>query len=92
MDEVTEAQAMARLRRIQGQVAGIEKMISSRRYCIDVITQISAAEAALHKLAEIILGEHIRTCVKAAFMAGERQGIESKVKELMRVYANLRPR
>lgn len=50
IDDVTEEKAIKRLRRIQGQLGGIERMITSRRYCIDVVTQISAAEAALHNL------------------------------------------
>ena len=92
IDDATEEKAMKRLRRIQGQLGGIEKMITSRRYCIDVVTQISAAEAALHKLAEVVLRNHIETCVLSAFRSSDRDEITSKVGELMRVYGNLRPR
>jgi DNA-binding FrmR family transcriptional regulator len=92
LNDATEAEAMARLRRIQGQLGGIEKMIASRRYCVDVVTQISAAEAALHKLAEVILRNHIETCVIDAFRTSDSREIESKVNELMRVYGSLRPR
>jgi DNA-binding FrmR family transcriptional regulator len=92
IDDVTEAKAIKRLRRIQGQVEGIERMITSRRYCVDVVTQISAAEAALHKLAEIVLRNHIETCVLSAFRSNDGLEIQSKVGELMRVYGTLRPR
>jgi DNA-binding FrmR family transcriptional regulator len=67
-------------------------MITSRRYCIDVVTQISAAEAALHKLAGVLLRNHIQTCVLSAFRSSDSGEIESKVGELMRVYDSLRPR
>ena len=92
IDDITEEKAVRRLRRIRGQVEGIEKMIASRRYCIDVVTQISAAEAALHKLAEVLLRNHIETCVLSAFRSSDRGEIRAKVGELMRVYGNLRPR
>ena len=92
IDDVTEEKAIKRLRRIRGQVEGIEKMITSRRYCIDVVTQISAAEAALHKLAEVLLRNHIETCVLSAFRSSDSGEIRSKVGELMRVYGTLRPR
>ena len=92
IDDVTEDKAIKRLRRIRGQVEGIEKMITSRRYCIDVVTQISAAEAALHKVAEVLLRNHIETCVLSAFRSSDSSEIRSKVGELMRVYGTLRPR
>jgi DNA-binding FrmR family transcriptional regulator len=92
IDDATEAKAVKRLRRISGQLGGIERMITSRRYCIDVVNQISAAEAALHKLAEVLLRNHIETCVLSAFRSSDGGEIQSKVSELMRVYGTLRPR
>jgi len=56
-------QLLARLRRIEGQVRGIERMVVDDRYCIDVLTQISAAQAALDKVALGLLDEHARSCV-----------------------------
>ncbi len=56
-------QLLARLRRIEGQVRGIERMVVDDRYCIDVLTQISAAQAALDKVALGLLDEHARHCV-----------------------------
>jgi CsoR family transcriptional regulator, copper-sensing transcriptional repressor len=53
----------ARLRRIEGQVRGVEKMVSEDRYCIDVVTQISAIQAALDKVALGLLDDHARHCV-----------------------------
>ena len=59
----TKDQIQKRMRRIEGQVRGIEKMIDDDRYCIDVITQIGAVQAALDKVALGLLDEHARHCV-----------------------------
>jgi DNA-binding FrmR family transcriptional regulator len=59
----SKEQLLARLRRIEGQVRGIERMVEDDRYCIDVLTQISAAQAALEKVALGLLDGHARSCV-----------------------------
>ncbi len=61
IDNEIEKQTLRRLKRIKGQMGGIERMIADRRYCIDVVMQIAAAEAALHRVAEIVLRNHIET-------------------------------
>ena len=92
IDEAAEKQALTRLRKIKGQLAGIEKMITDRRYCVDIVMQVAAAESALHKLAGIVLRNHIETCVLTAFRSKDRNEVKAKIDELMRVYASLRPR
>ena len=62
----SKQQLLARLRRIEGQVRGIERMVEDDRYCIDVLTQISAAQAALEKVALGLLDGHARHCVVEA--------------------------
>jgi DNA-binding FrmR family transcriptional regulator len=59
-------QLLARLRRIEGQIRGIEGMVEQDRYCIDILTQISAAQAALDKVALGLLDGHAHTCVVGA--------------------------
>ncbi len=59
----TKDQLLARLRRIEGQIRGIEGMVEDDRYCIDILTQISAAQAALDKVALGLLDGHAHTCV-----------------------------
>ena len=68
-----------RLRRLEGQVRGVEKMIDEDRYCIDVVTQITAIQAALDKVALELLGDHARHCV----IAGESSKQEERTDELM---------
>jgi CsoR family transcriptional regulator, copper-sensing transcriptional repressor len=65
----TKDQLLKRLRRIEGQVRGIEGMVEADRYCIDVITQISAVQAALDKVALGLLDDHARHCVAGASAA-----------------------
>ena len=62
----TKDQLLNRLRRIEGQVRGIEGMVEDDRYCIDVLTQISAVQAALDKVALGLLDDHARHCVSGA--------------------------
>ena len=78
-------QLLARLRRIEGQVRGIERMVVDDRYCIDVLTQISAAQAALDKVALGLLDEHARSCVLGA--EGELQA--DRTDELMAAVGRL---
>jgi DNA-binding FrmR family transcriptional regulator len=72
-----------RLHRIEGQVRGIERMIEEDRYCIDVITQISAVTTALESLAFQILDEHVNHCVAGALASGDPAEAEAKSKELL---------
>ena len=72
-----------RLHRIEGQVRGIERMIEDDRYCIDVITQISAVTTALESLAFQILDEHVNHCVAGALASGDPAQAEAKSQELL---------
>jgi DNA-binding FrmR family transcriptional regulator len=90
IDEKLEKDALKRLKRIEGQVAGIQKMIENRRYCMDIVNQISAVEAALHKVSALVLRNHMETCVLSAFRSPDDNDVKQKVDELMRVYNNLR--
>ncbi len=76
----TKDQLLARLQRIEGQVRGIEGMVSDDRYCIDILTQIGAAQAALDKVALGLLDDHAHHCVLGAATADER---DAKTAELM---------
>src|SRR3546814_20100288 len=67
-----------RLSRIEGQVRGIRRMIDEDTYCIDVLTQVSAATKALQSVAVGLLDEHVRHCVKNAVADGDRERPETK--------------
>jgi DNA-binding FrmR family transcriptional regulator len=76
----TKDQLQGRLRRIEGQVRGVERMVEEDRYCIDVLTQISAIQAALDKVALGLLDDHTHHCVIGAQDLDER---EARTDELM---------
>ncbi len=72
-----------RLHRIEGQVRGIEKMVEDERYCIDILTQISAVTTALESLAFKILDDHVNHCVSGALASGDAGVAEEKSRELL---------
>ena len=81
----TKDQLLARLRRIEGQIRGIEGMVDDDRYCIDILTQISAAQAALDKVALGLLDGHARTCVIGA----EPRQQDGRTEEMMAAVGRL---
>lgn len=68
--EMSKEQLLARLRRAEGQIRGLQQMIESDRYCVDVLTQISAVTKALQSVAMGLLDDHLRHCVADAVAAG----------------------
>jgi DNA-binding FrmR family transcriptional regulator len=72
-----------RLHRIEGQVRGLERMVEEERYCIDVLTQISAVTTALESLAFRILDDHVQHCVAGALASGDEHEAETKSRELL---------
>ena len=81
----TKPQLLARLKRIEGQTRGVQKMVEDDRYCIDVLTQISAIQAALDKVALGLLEDHAQHCVVGA----EAQDQGERTTELMGAVARL---
>jgi DNA-binding FrmR family transcriptional regulator len=75
----TKDQLLTRLRRIEGQVRGIERMVEEDRYCIDVLTQISAVQAALDKVALGLLDQHARHCVVGGHGEGEPEELTDEL-------------
>lgn len=79
---------LARLRRIEGQVRGLQRMVEEDKYCIDVLTQVAAATRALQAFSLELLGEHLGSCVVDAARAGDAQA-EIKVREATDAIARL---
>ena len=74
-----------RLSRIEGQVRGLAKMVVEERYCIDIVTQISAVRAALRRVEEEVLKDHVAHCVEHAIASGDKTDQRKKITELMAV-------
>ena len=85
MNESTKASCIKRLSRIEGQVRGLSRMVEEDRYCIDIVTQISAVRAALRRLEEEILRDHVAHCVEHAIASGNKADQRRKIEELMNV-------
>jgi len=74
-----------RLGRIEGQVRGLSRMVEEDRYCIDIVTQIAAVRAALRRVEEEILRDHVAHCVEHAISSGNKADQRRKIEELMNV-------
>lgn len=87
MGPTAKASVAKRLSRIEGQVRGIARMVEEDRYCIDIVTQISAVRAALRRAEEEVLRDHVAHCVAHAIASGNAEEKAVKIEELMRVIA-----
>jgi DNA-binding FrmR family transcriptional regulator len=74
---------MNRLRRIEGQVRGLQRMVEEDAYCIDVLTQVAAVQTALEQVAVQVLDAHVRHCVAGAVGSGDETAAEERLDELM---------
>lgn len=81
-----EADLLKRLNRIEGQIRGIKAMVEDERYCVDILTQVSAAQAALNGFSRVLLSNHIKTCVVDDIEAGKA---EEAVEELCKTIQKL---
>ena len=89
MRDPVKKSAAQRLSRIEGQVRGVARMIAEDRYCIDVLHQVEAVKAALKKLEDEILRDHIEHCVEHAIASGDRKDQRRKVAELVEVLGHI---
>jgi DNA-binding FrmR family transcriptional regulator len=85
MQKEAKTQVSKRLQRIEGQVRGLSRMVEEDRYCIDIVTQISAVRAALRRVEEEVLRDHVSHCVEGAIASGNRADQRKKIAELMEV-------
>ena len=85
MRKEIKASVLKRLNRVEGQVRGLAGMVADDRYCIDIVTQISAARAALRRVEEEILRDHVAHCVEHAISSGDKADQRRKIAELMDV-------
>lgn len=84
--EALQADVMRRLNRAIGQLNGVKAMVEDNRYCGDILTQLAASEAAVHRISEIILKDHLETCVVDEIRAGNVEVVD-EVMALMRKFS-----
>lgn len=90
MDSTARKKADVRLARIEGQVRGIRTMVESGRYCVDILLQLSAVISALKKVEDLVMENHLNTCVVDAFQSDDEGEISEKIREVMDVMATFR--
>lgn len=87
MKDEARKKVLARLKKVSGQVAGIARMVEEDRYCVEVLHQIAAAEAALDRVGHLVLESHVETCVTSAIESGRPRERREKLDELMDVFS-----
>lgn len=91
LDPETKQAVLTRLRRIEGQVRGLQKMVEEERYCADVLTQVASVQEALRGAGRALLQNHLRHCASAAIRSGDNEQAEAMYAELLDlVYRNAR--
>jgi DNA-binding FrmR family transcriptional regulator len=80
---IDRAKLLNRLKRVEGQVRGVAKMLEEGRYCIDVLTQLQAVRAALTKVESEMLKDHLSHCIEGAIVSGDRDEQRKKAAELV---------
>jgi DNA-binding FrmR family transcriptional regulator len=88
MDDKSRKDANSRLKRVAGQVAGVERMLAEDRYCIDILLQIAAIQGALAEVGRVILVNHVQTCLADTLRSGNAKDRLAKVEELMEVLSH----
>jgi CsoR family transcriptional regulator, copper-sensing transcriptional repressor len=87
LNDETKVKARGRLRRIEGQVQGLQRMLDSDAYCVDILLQISAVQGALEQVQKLLVGRHIESCVADALRSGSKSERQQKVDELLDVFS-----
>lgn len=83
LDDETQEQIVNRLRRIEGQVRGLQKMVENDRYCGDVLDQIHSVQQALRSVGKVITRSHLENCVTEALRSGDEESAEETYDEVM---------
>lgn len=86
MQGTDHTEDLTRLRRIRGQIEGVERMIEDGRYCLDIVTQMRSIMAALKSAEGLVMERHVRHCVKDAIDAKDPRASEQKINELLTIF------
>ena len=87
MDVPTKGKVLGRLRRIEGQVQGIQRMVEEDKYCVDILLQLTAVQGAVEQVQKLLLGRHLETCVADAVRSGSSRDRQKKLDELLEVFS-----
>jgi DNA-binding FrmR family transcriptional regulator len=87
MESQTKTKALGRLRRIEGQVQGIERMVEEEKSCVDILLQLTAVQGAVEQVQKLLLGQHVEACVTEAVRSGSARDRQKKMDELLDVFS-----
>ena len=90
MNSMQAKEATTRLKKIEGQIRGIMKMIGDKRYCIDILSQTRAVVSGIRKVEDLIMQAHLHTCVSASMKSDNEQDKNQKILEIMDVLSKFR--
>lgn len=85
-DQIDNQMIIRRLKSVEGHIRGIQKMIAEDAYCIDIVNQIQAVQAALHKINSLVLDRHLHTCVTTAIQGDDANERERVITEVLSVF------
>lgn len=92
MDTQAKAKTLGRLRRIEGQVQGIQRMLEEDKYCVDILLQLAAVQGAVGQVQKLLLGQHLESCVGEAVRTGNARDRQKKMDELLEVVSRFSAR
>jgi len=92
IDGDTKVKALGRLRRIEGQVQGIQRMVEEDKYCVDILLQLAAVQGAVEQVQKLLLGQHLESCVVDAVRSGNARDRQKKMDELLDVLSRFSAR
>ena len=87
LTDKAQVDVLKRLKKVEGQVAGLRRMVEEEKYCIDVLQQVAAVHGALTQTSKILISNHLKTCVKSALESGDDARGEQVIGELEDVFA-----
>lgn len=90
MNPAEKKQAINRLKRIEGQIRGLQKMVTDDRYCIDILTQTASVVSALKGVEDLVMEQHLETCVADAMRSDDERNKQLKIAEVMTVLSKFR--
>lgn len=90
MNEDEKKSVASRLKKIEGQIRGINKMVEDERYCIDILSQTRAVVAAIRKVEDLILFQHLNTCVVDSMRSDNKEDKDKKINEIMDLLSRYR--
>jgi DNA-binding FrmR family transcriptional regulator len=90
LDERGSKEIVKRLKKIEGQVRGLQRMVDERRYCMDILTQITSVVGALRQVERMMMRQHLDTCVTDTIKHGPTEEQQRKMDEVMKYFSNLR--